>query len=111
MFETFVEEGVKPKEAALMAAKKRLRPILITTLTTGLGMLPIALGFGEGGKILQPLGLAVIGGLGFSMLTTLFVVPSLQVGYLDWKGKRVTKRQMRSVEATRLGNESPTLFH
>ena len=48
-------------------------------------MLPVALGFGEGGKILQPLGIAVIGGLVFSMATTLFIVPSLQVSYLNWK--------------------------
>lgn len=48
-------------------------------------MLPVALGFGEGGRILQPLGIAVVGGLAFSMLTTLFIVPSLQVTYLNWK--------------------------
>lgn len=80
-----VDQGQTPRAAALEAAQKRLRPIFMTSLTTGLGMLPVALGFGEGGRILQPLGIAVIGGLAFSMLTTLFIVPSLQVSYLNWR--------------------------
>jgi hydrophobic/amphiphilic exporter-1 (mainly G- bacteria), HAE1 family len=83
-----VKEGVAPRQAALEVARVRLRPILMTSLTTGLGMLPIALGFGEGGKILQPLGIAVAGGLGFSMITTLFIVPSLQVNWLEWCARR-----------------------
>ncbi len=86
-----VDDGRTPNEAAVEAAKKRLRPIFMTSLTTGLGMLPVALGFGEGGRILQPLGIAVVGGLSFSMATTLFIVPSLQVTYLNWKlGRRKT---------------------
>jgi hypothetical protein len=51
-------------------------------------MLPIALGFGEGGRILQPLGLAVAGGLWVSALLTLFLVPSLQVAYLERRQSR-----------------------
>jgi HAE1 family hydrophobic/amphiphilic exporter-1 len=86
-----VERGMKPHEAALEAARTRLRPILMTSLTTTLGMLPIALGFGEGGRILQPLGIAVSGGLGVSMLLTLFVVPALQVSYLNWTQARKAK--------------------
>jgi HAE1 family hydrophobic/amphiphilic exporter-1 len=83
-----VDEGLSPHAAALEAARTRLRPILMTSLTTTLGMLPIALGLGEGGRILQPLGIAVSGGLGVSMLLTLFVVPALQVSYLNWKQHR-----------------------
>jgi len=83
-----VDGGIAPRTAALTAARIRLRPILMTSTTTALGMLPIALGLGEGGRILQPLGIAVVGGLGFSMLTTLFLVPTLQVGYLEWKNKK-----------------------
>ncbi len=79
-----VDKGLSPKMAALQAAQKRVRPILMTSLTTGLGMLPIAIGMGDGGRILQPLGIAVIGGLGVSVFMTLFVVPSLQVSYLNW---------------------------
>jgi HAE1 family hydrophobic/amphiphilic exporter-1 len=77
-----VARGLDPVTATRAAAKSRLRPILITSCTTVLGMLPIALGLGEGGKILQPLGIAVAGGLGFSMLFTLFLVPGLQTRWL-----------------------------
>lgn len=80
-----VKEGLAPSLAALEAARKRLRPILITSLTTILAMLPIAFGFGEGGKILQPLGIAVSGGLWVSTLLTLFLVPALHVSYLEWR--------------------------
>ncbi|MBK22747.1 MAG: hypothetical protein CME70_01975 [Halobacteriovorax sp.] len=86
-----VAEGMVPLEAAVLAGKKRMRPILITSLTTILGMLPIAMGSGEGGKILQPLGIAVSGGLWISTLLTLFLVPMLEVQYLDWKRKREFK--------------------
>lgn len=78
---TMVARGHAPKEAAIWASVKRLRPILITSLTTILGMLPIALGLGEGGKVLQPLGLAVAGGLWFSMLFTLYIVPALEYSF------------------------------
>lgn len=84
---TLNNQGFTPLQSAIMASKKRLRPILITSLTTILGMLPIALGLGDGGKILQPLGLAVAGGLWFSMFFTLFLVPALEVFYLSWKQK------------------------
>ncbi len=89
--------GMTPREAAMTAAKKRLRPILITSLTTVLGMLPIALGTGEGGRILQPLGIAVSGGLWVSTLLTLFFVPSLHVSYLEWResGRQVPEPLLR----------------
>lgn len=70
--------------ATVEACVARLRPILMTSLTTGLGMLPIAFGLGEGGKILQPLGIAVCGGLWFSTLLTLYIVPALQFRYLKF---------------------------
>lgn len=85
------ESGMTPEKAAIESLKRRLRPILITSLTTILGMLPIALGMGDGGKILQPLGIAVCGGLWVSMSLTLFVVPALQVAYLKKFGKRGTE--------------------
>lgn len=78
-----VDQGESPNVAAILAAQRRLRPILITSLTTVLGMLPIALGLGEGGRILQPLGIAVSGGLWMSMGMTLFLVPALQVFILN----------------------------
>ncbi len=79
------ESGRKAREATLEASLARVRPILMTSLTTVLGMLPIALGLGEGGKILQPLGIAVCGGLWISTLLTLYIVPALQYMYLSRK--------------------------
>lgn len=67
--------GVSPAQAMLQAAPQRLRPILMTTLTTVLGLLPLALGIGEGSEFLQPLGIVVFSGLAFATLLTLFVVP------------------------------------
>ena len=72
-------EGL-PLEAALReAARIRLRPILMTTLCTLFGLLPLALGLGAGSEMQRPLALAVIGGLALSTPITLFVVPSLLV--------------------------------
>jgi multidrug efflux pump subunit AcrB len=88
-----VDQGLSPRDAAAEAGKKRLRPILITSCCTILGMLPIALGMGEGGKVLQPLGIAVSGGLWVSMGLTLFIVPALQVSYLEWQQKRAKQKQ------------------
>jgi HAE1 family hydrophobic/amphiphilic exporter-1 len=82
------EEGRGAKVATIEASLARVRPILMTSLTTVLGMLPIALGFGEGGKILQPLGIAVCGGLWISTLLTLYIVPALQFVYLSRKEQK-----------------------
>jgi len=105
-----VGDGLAPRDAAVEAARKRLRPILITSLTTVLGMLPIAIGMGEGGGILQPLGIAVSGGLWVSTALTLFLVPALQVSYLEWKNRssplpqwRFPKDRFASVYATGRG--------
>jgi HAE1 family hydrophobic/amphiphilic exporter-1 len=80
-----VDEGMSPIDAAVAAGRTRLRPILITSLTSILGMLPVAMGLGEGGRILQPLGIAVSGGLWVSMGLTLFIAPALQVLFLKKK--------------------------
>jgi HAE1 family hydrophobic/amphiphilic exporter-1 len=64
-------------EALVETAGIRFTPIVITTLTTVFGMLPLAIGFGEGSNIVQPLGIAVSGGLVVSTLFTLFMVPSI----------------------------------
>lgn len=95
----YVKEGMAPKEAALLAAQTRLRPILITSLTTILGMLPIALGSGEGGKILQPLGIAVAGGLWFSMVFTLFVVPMIECWVLKPHYHSTNKKNQNAVQS------------
>ncbi len=69
------EEGFSRLDAIAMAGKRRLRPVLMTSLTTILGMVPMALGIGEGAEIWAGLGKAVIGGLTIATLLTLFVVP------------------------------------
>lgn len=77
--EEYRSKGVPRDQAVIDAGAVRLRPILMTTMTTMLGMLPLALGLGEGSELMQPLAITVIGGLGFSTLLTLFVVPSAYV--------------------------------
>ena len=62
-------------EAVRLAGARRLRPILMTTLTTGLGLLPLSIGFGEGGETQAPLARVVIGGLLSSSLITLVLIP------------------------------------
>ncbi|MBD1913189.1 MULTISPECIES: efflux RND transporter permease subunit [unclassified Leptolyngbya] len=69
------EKGVNRRAAILSAAPQRLRPILMTTITTVLGMFPLALGLGQGGEFLQPLGIVVFSGLSLATLLTLFIIP------------------------------------
>lgn len=70
-------EGSTARQAALESGRRRLRPILMTTLTTILGLLPLALGIGEGADAQAPLAIAVIGGLVVSAVVTLVLVPSV----------------------------------
>ncbi|HEX3927739.1 MAG TPA: efflux RND transporter permease subunit [Gemmatimonadales bacterium] len=72
-----VEEGYSAIEAAIEAGRVRLRPVLMTALAMILGMLPMAIGSGEGGEQNAPLGRAVIGGLMVATVATLFVVPAV----------------------------------
>lgn len=69
------QEGLDRRTAILKAAPQRLRPILMTTITTVLGMFPLALGLGQGGEFLQPLGIVVFSGLSLATLLTLFIIP------------------------------------
>ncbi|MDR1608871.1 MAG: efflux RND transporter permease subunit [Deltaproteobacteria bacterium] len=69
------KEGWELTPALLETGKRRLRPIMMTTLTTILGLIPMAMGFGEGGETQAPLGRTVIGGLASSTFITLFLVP------------------------------------
>jgi HAE1 family hydrophobic/amphiphilic exporter-1 len=67
--------GIAKTEAIMEAGRARLRPILMTTLTTALGLLPMAIGFGEGAEVRTPMAITVIGGLLVSTLLTLIVIP------------------------------------
>ena len=71
------EQGVAKLEALLQAGRTRLRPIVMTTLTTLVGFLPMAIGLGEGAELRAPLAITVLGGLTFSTLLTLLLVPVL----------------------------------
>ena len=73
--ERYRAEGLSARDAMLMAAQRRLRPILMTALAAVTGMLPLALALGAGSRMLQPLAIAVIGGLAISMLLSLVITP------------------------------------
>ena len=79
------ERGIELHEALVQAGRARFRPILMTSLCTILGLLPLALGLGPGAQMQQPLAIAVIGGLTANMLFTRLVIP---VGYLVLEGRR-----------------------
>jgi multidrug efflux pump subunit AcrB len=81
-------EGQSQHDAILAAGQVRLRPILMTTLAMIFGMLPMAIGLGDGGEQQAPMGRAVIGGIITSTVLTLVVVP-VAYSYLDSLGKRV----------------------
>ena len=82
------ERGMSAVEASVTAARSRLRPILMTTLTTVLGMLPMALGLGEGSEMWRPLGLTVCWGLSISTLVTLVLIPSVYCVFATRKEKK-----------------------
>jgi HAE1 family hydrophobic/amphiphilic exporter-1 len=87
--------GKSAEEAIYEACVVRFRPIMMTTMAALMGTLPIALGFGAGAESRRPLGLAVVGGLLFSQMITLYVTPVFYV-YMDhldqWLGRRRHKR-------------------
>ena len=74
----FREQGSSPREAMILAGERRLRPILMTALATIAGMIPLSLAIGAGSQMLQPLAIAVIGGLLASMVLSLIVTPTVQ---------------------------------
>lgn len=82
------EEGLEIKEAILRGGRVRLRPILMTSLTTVFGLTPMALGFGEGAETNASLAIAVIGGLVVSMFLTLVFIPTLYFIVENWRKRR-----------------------
>jgi multidrug efflux pump subunit AcrB len=84
-----LEEGEDPGEAALNAGFTRFRPVLMTALAMIIGMLPMSLGLGEGGEQNAPLGRAVIGGLLFATVATLFFVPVFFSFVHSWRQSRL----------------------
>jgi CzcA family heavy metal efflux pump len=87
-----MDEGIPAVQAAVAAGYTRMRPVLMTALAMIIGMVPMALGLGEGGEQNAPLGRAVIGGLLFATIATLFFVPSV---FAMFHGHREAKRTRR----------------
>jgi HAE1 family hydrophobic/amphiphilic exporter-1 len=88
------DRGMKLYDAIVTAGRSRLRPVLMTALTTMLGMLPLALSTGEGSEIWSPMGITVIGGLVFSTLVTMVIVP-VMYGIFSRKGERDKTQKLR----------------
>ena len=92
-----MDEGVPATQAAVAAGYTRIRPVLMTALAMIIGMVPMALGFGEGGEQNAPLGRAVIGGLLFATVATLFFVPSVfAIFHSRREARRAREQQMES---------------
>ena len=87
------ERGMSITKSVLHAGKSRMRPVLMTSLTTILGMVPMAVGTGEGAEMWRPMGVAVIGGLTFSTILTLLFVPTLYTIF-DFNGVRRQRRKL-----------------
>lgn len=85
-----IEKKMKVKEALLETGKTRLKPILMTALTTVLGLSTMALGMGQGAEMIQPLGIVTIGGLVYATILTLYLVPAL---YMMMNKDKETKKK------------------
>ncbi len=107
--ETERREGTTARQAIIEAASVRFRPIMMTTMAALVGTLPIALGHGAGAESRRPLGVAVVGGLLFSQLITLYITPVVYT-YLDAWQHRMAERHARKEHAlpeTRTGEARP----
>ncbi|HDP74657.1 MAG TPA: efflux RND transporter permease subunit [Bacteroidales bacterium] len=87
-----VDRGRTITQAILEGGKSRLRPILMTSFTTLLGMIPLALSKGEGSETWRPLGISIVGGLFFSMMISLIIVPIIYSLFADARIKREMKK-------------------
>lgn len=88
------KEGYPLKEAILIAGPTRLRPILMTTLTTILGLVPLTLGIGEGTEVQQPMAIVIVFGLGFATLITLIFIPVVYYLFEQRRLRKIEKREL-----------------
>ena len=95
------ERGMNVIDASVTAARSRLRPILMTTLTTVLGMLPMALGRGEGSEMWRGLGMTVCWGLSFSTLITLVLIPAVYCVFAARQEKRKARKEQEKIQAAK----------
>jgi len=93
---TLCKRGMRVREAVLQAAATRFRPILMTTCAMIFGMLPLSLGFAEGGEWRQAMGTVIIGGLASSLILTLFLVPMV---YNTWIGRMERAADRKALQA------------
>jgi len=93
----FRKEGIKLREAIILAGQRRIRPILMTTLTTVLALFPLTLGFGESASLRSPMAWAVIGGLTTSTLLTLVAIPCIYMIFGEL-GKKDKKEEVHAGE-------------
>ena len=110
------ERGIGLIRSAVMAARSRLRPILMTTLTTILGMVPMAVSQGVGAEMWRPLGVSVIGGLAISTILTLIYVPSMfcifgAVGVKRQRRKLAEQRELDTYWKEHSSEEKLTQHH
>jgi multidrug efflux pump subunit AcrB len=91
------QENIDRQTAILKAAPQRLRAIMMTTITTVLGMFPLALGIGQGSEFLQPLGVVVFSGLSLATLLTLFIIPCFYVLLHEFPTDKKPPRQPRVI--------------
>jgi HAE1 family hydrophobic/amphiphilic exporter-1 len=89
-------QGIEREQALMLAGRKRLRPILMTTFALIAGMMPVAIGVGEGGEFYRPMAVAIIGGTITSTLLTLLVIPSFYDSIEIWRDRAVAKFQRRA---------------
>lgn len=94
------ERGIAILNSVVTAGKSRLRPVLMTTATTILGMIPMAVSSGEGAEMWRPMAVAVIGGLTVSTVLTLILIPTLYCVFagVGVKNRRRKMRQQRSLD-------------
>ncbi len=92
------ERGLSIRSAVILGGKSRLRPVVMTTLTTILGMVPMAVGTGQGAEMWRPMGTAVIGGLTFSTILTLLFVPALYCIFAYVGVKRARKSNRKNIQ-------------
>ena len=91
------ERGMSVRRAVIDGGKSRLRPVLMTSLTTILGMVPMAIGHGEGAEMWRPMGIAVIGGLAFSTILTLLFVPTMYTIFA-YSGMKRTRKKLHEMD-------------
>ncbi|MCM1152278.1 MAG: efflux RND transporter permease subunit [Muribaculum sp.] len=102
------ERGMGIRLAVIDGGRSRLRPVVMTTLTTILGMVPMAVGSGQGAEMWQPMGVAVIGGLTFSTILTLLFVPVLYCVFAGNGVRRKRKKHRLALEAKAAKDQQPT---